>query len=664
MTLIGIDTGGTFTDFVVWEDGRVRIHKVLSTPDAPERAILTGIADLGLSPRGLSVVHGSTVATNAVLEGKGARTLYVGNRGFEDLLSIARQARSDLYALQPPPRHPPVPRELCIGTGGRLAADGTPLEPLTADDIEALAAAVERLAPEAVAVNLLHAYLDDGAEQAIAAALGERVFVSRSSEVLPVAGEYERGIATWLNASLGPVVARYLGRLGEGLPGARIAVMQSSGEAIAAEQTARHAARLLLSGPAGGLAGAALAASAAGEERLLTFDMGGTSTDVAVIDGETRLTSQGRIAGLPVHLPMVDMHTIGAGGGSIARVDAGGMLLVGPESAGADPGPACYGRGGRLPTVTDANLVLGRLDPEGFLGGTLRLDGDAARRALDPLAAALGASVEAAALGVVRIADEHMARALRTISVERGLDPRGFLLTAFGGAGGLHACALAEALGIPRILIPVHAGVLSALGMLAAPPGRTLTRAWPGLLTQLGQDDIAAALESLAGQGTDELQAEGRDPSELRIERSLDLRYRGQSNTLEIPWGSGVDPDQAFTRLHTEAYGHALDLPVELVNLRVRVRATPPPIRLEREDLAVEPARPARRLAAHGCREPVPVLERAHLADGRSITGPAMVADSVATLWVAPGWTAGLDPIGNLRLERASPSAEREHTCA
>jgi N-methylhydantoinase A len=664
MTLIGIDTGGTFTDFVVWEDGRVRIHKVLSTPDAPERAILSGIADLGLSPRGLRVVHGSTVATNAVLEGKGARTLYVGNRGFEDLLSIARQARTDLYALQPPPRHPPVPRELCIGTGGRLGADGTPLEPLTADDLQTLVAAVERLAPEAVAVNLLHAYLDDGAEQAIAAALGERAFVSRSSEVLPVAGEYERGIATWLNASLGPVVARYLGRLGEGLPGARVAVMQSSGEAIAAEQTARHAARLLLSGPAGGLAGAALAASAAGEERLLTFDMGGTSTDVAVIDGETRLTSQGRIAGLPVHLPMVDMHTIGAGGGSIARVDAGGMLLVGPESAGADPGPACYGRGGRLPTVTDANLVLGRLDPEGFLGGMLRLDADAARRALDPLAAALGVSVEAAALGVVRIADEHMARALRTISVERGLDPRGFLLTAFGGAGGLHACALAEALGIPRILIPVHAGVLSALGMLAAPPGRTLARAWPGLLTQLGQDDIAAALESLARQGIDELQAEGRKPSELHIERALDLRYRGQSNTLEIPWGSGVDPGETFTRRHTEAYGHVLDLPVELVNLRVRVRAPPPPIRLEREGLAVEPARPARRLAAHACREPVPVLDRADLADGGSITGPAMVADSVATLWVAPGWTAGLDPIGNLRLERASPSAEREHTCA
>jgi N-methylhydantoinase A len=335
------------------------------------------------------------------------------------------------------------------------------------------------------------------------------------------------------------------------------------------------------------------------------------------------------------------------------------MLLVGPESAGADPGPACYGRGGRLPTVTDANLVLGRLDPEGFLGGALPLDADAARHALAPLAAALGVSVEAAALGVVRIADEHMARALRTISVERGLDPRGFLLTAFGGAGGLHACALAEALGIPRILVPVHAGVLSALGMLAAPPGRTLTRAWPGLLTGLGQDAIAAALESLAQQGIDELRAEGREPSELRIERSLDLRYQGQSNTLEAPWDSGVQPGEAFTRLHTEAYGHVLDLPVELVNLRVRVRATPAPIRLQREDLAAEQGRPLRRLTAHGCPEPVPVVKRAQLTDGRPITGPALVADSVATLWVAPGWTARLDGIGNLRLDLTSPPTAR-----
>ncbi|MBS1202429.1 MAG: N-methylhydantoinase A/acetone carboxylase, beta subunit, partial [Chromatiaceae bacterium] len=403
MTLIGIDTGGTFTDFVVWNEGEVRIHKVLSTPKAPEQAILRGIAELGLSPAGLSMVHGSTVATNAVLEGKGVRTLYLGNRGLEDLLTLGRQARADLYDLQPPPRRPPVCADLCLGTGGRLAADGTWVEPLTAADLCALTEAVARLAPQAVAINLLFSYLNDSAEREIAESLPATLFVSRSSEVLPVTGEYERGIATWLNAWVGPVVADYLDRLAEGLDGARISVMQSSGEAIAADQTARHAARLLLSGPAGGLAGAAFAAAAGGVRRLLTIDMGGTSTDVAAIDGEPRLTTTGRIAGFPIALPMVDMHTIGAGGGSIARVDSGGLLLVGPESAGADPGPACYRRGGTLPTVTDANLVLGRLDPEGFLGGRMPLDTEAARRAIRPVAQRLGLSVEAAALGIVRI---------------------------------------------------------------------------------------------------------------------------------------------------------------------------------------------------------------------------------------------------------------------
>jgi N-methylhydantoinase A len=651
MPLIGIDTGGTFTDFVVWEPGGVRVHKVLSTPDAPERAILAGIADLGLSPGDLRLVHGSTVATNAVLEGKGARTLYVANRGFEDLLGIARQARPDLYDLQPATRPPPVPSDLCVGTGGRLAADGSTLEPLTPQDLEALQAAVARLAPEAVAVNLLFAYLDDAGERTIASALAQAAFVSRSSEVLPVAGEYERGIATWLNASLGPVISRYLGRLCSGLPGARIAVMQSSGEAISADQTARHAARLLLSGPAGGLAGAAFVSSAVGERRLLTFDMGGTSTDVAVIDGEIQLATQGRVAGFPVHLPMIDMHTIGAGGGSIVRVDAGGMLLVGPESAGADPGPACYGRGGKLPTVTDANLVLGRLDPDGFLGGAMRLDADAARRALGPVATALGLSVESAALGVVRLADEHMARALRTISVERGLDPRGFVLTAFGGAGGLHACSLAESLGISSVLVPVHAGVLSALGMLAAPPGRTLARAWPGTLAESAHDDIAAALETLAQQGIDALEAEGREASELRVDRSLDLRYRGQSSTLEVPWVPGVDPGEAFGRLHVGSYGHTLDLPVELVNLRVRVRARPAAITLGEKKPAPPEGGPMRRLRSHGCRDPVPVWTREDVP-ATGITGPAIVADSVATLWVAPGWTTRLDRVGNLRLDR------------
>ncbi len=376
--LIGIDTGGTFTDFVLVDRGLLRVHKVLSTPRAPEQAILQGIREMGLRPAGLRVIHGSTVATNAALEGKGVRTAYVGNRGLGDLLGIGRQARGELYQLQPGPKLPPVPDELCLETGGRLAADGGAVDPLTEADLATLGDQLRRLAPRSVAINLLFSYLDDADERALEAVVPPGIFVSRSSEVLPVAGEYERGIATWLNAWLGPLVEGYIRRLGEGLAGASVGVMQSSGEAIAAAQAARQSVRMLLSGPAGGMVGARFVGRQAGCERMLTFDMGGTSTDVALIDGEPRLTSQGRIGPWPVAVPMVDLHTIGAGGGSIARVDAGGMLLVGPESAGADPGPACYGSGGTLPTVTDANLVLGRLSAEEFLGGRMALDRAAA----------------------------------------------------------------------------------------------------------------------------------------------------------------------------------------------------------------------------------------------------------------------------------------------
>lgn len=653
MELIGIDTGGTFTDFVLCRDGEVRVHKVLSTPSAPEQAILKGIRGLGLESAGLRVIHGSTVATNAALEGKGVRTLYVTNRGFGDLLTIGRQAREDLYDLQPPARRPPVPAGLCLETGGRLGADGNWVEPLTRADTNALCAAVERLRPEAVAINLLFSYLDDSAERALAAALPDGIFASMSSAVLPVTGEYERGIATWLNAWVGPLVARYIERLCRGLPGARVAVMQSSGEAMAAEQTAGHAVRLLLSGPAGGLVGAGFIGRLAGRGKLLTFDMGGTSTDVALVDGEPRLTTEGRIAGYPVAVPMVDMHTIGAGGGSIARLDPGGVLLVGPESAGAEPGPACYGKGGDAATVTDANLVLGRLRPEAFLGGRMGLDVEAAHRVIGQLGAVMGIDAEAAALGILRVANEHMARALRVISVQRGLDPRGYTLTSFGGAGGLHVCALAEALGMRRAMVPVHAGVLSALGMLATPPGRLLTRTWMGRLDERSDAQIEQRLEALAEEGISALAQEGLQRDVLRVESFLDLRYRGQSYTLNLAWQSLEATGEAFHRLHQERYGHRLDLPVELVNLRVRVAAEPPSVVLPGPSGDGED-RPVRLVQVAGFGDPVPVLERAVLVHRATpLSGPAVILDSVSTTWLAPGWGARLDAMGNLHLERS-----------
>jgi len=652
MTRLGIDTGGTFTDFVLWRGGQVRVHKVLSNPVAPELAILQGIRELGLDPAGLRIIHGSTVATNAVLERKGVRTLYVANRGLKDLLTIGRQARERLYDLQPPAPPPPVPAQLCWETGGRLGADGTYIEPLTALDVSAFAAALRTLSPAAVAINLLFSYLDDSAERALEAVVPPEVFCSRSSQVLPVAGEYERGIATWLNAWVGPLVGRYLERLQEGLRGADLSVMQSSGEAVAAAHTAHRAVHLLLSGPAGGLVGAGLAGRLAGFDRLLTFDMGGTSTDVALLAGEPRLTTEGRVAGYPVAVPMVDMHTIGAGGGSIARLDAGGALLVGPESAGAHPGPACYGRGGAEPTVTDANLVLGRLRPEAFLGGRMTLDTAAARAAMQRLGAAMGMGAEQAAQGVIAVANEHMARALRVISVQRGRDPRDHVLVSFGGAGGLHVCALAEALGMSRALVPLHAGVLSALGMLAARPGRTLTRTLGRDLTELSDGDIAGRLADLAREGRQALLAEGLAEAELSADLSVDLRYRGQSYTLNVPWQGLAASAEGFHQAHQGRYGHRLDLPVELVNLRVRVRGPEP-------DLSLPPWAPASRgqaTSTHvvGWGEPVPVLPRSELGS-RPISGPAVIVDPVATTWLAPGWASQADLHGNLLLWRGAP---------
>jgi N-methylhydantoinase A len=649
--LLGIDTGGTFTDFVIYDGAALRIHKRLSTPAAPEQAILAGIEDLGIDTRRLRLVHGSTVATNAVLEGKGVRTAFITNRGFKDILTIGRQARRELYNLQPTPLPPPVPAELCLETGGRLAADGSIVEPLTAEDLAVLRSELQRLQPQAVAINLLFSFRDESFERAIADIVPAQIFVSRSSEVLPEYREYERGITTWLNAWVGPLVQGYLRKLHQALPGTAIAVMQSSGDTMGVDEAGHQAVRMLLSGPAGGLAGARFIGARCGCQRLLTFDMGGTSTDVALIDGETRLTGEGQVGPYPVAVPMVDMHTIGAGGGSIARVDAGGLLQVGPQSAGADPGPACYGRGGHEPTVSDANLILGRLLPDHFLGGKMRLDTHAAHAAIARIASPLGMSVEEVALGIVRIANEHMARALRMISVRRGIDPRLFTLLSFGGAGGLHVCALADALGMKQALIPIHAGVLSALGMLVAPHGRRLSRTLNCLLEEVDTQLLDREFTSLEQQGTAALAQEGVSADNILLERSADLRYRGQSTALTLAWESSGNAATAFHAAHEQRYGHRLDLPIELVNLRVAVRAPRPglyvpAIQTGHEDAATTDVR------IFGVNAAVAVWERTALHGAQWLQGPALITDSVSTTFLAPGWQCHRDDDGNLLLER------------
>lgn len=657
MIWLGVDTGGTFTDFVCFdEQGQMRVHKVLSTPEAPERAILQGIAELGLASDELRVVHGSTVATNAALEGKGVRTVLVGNRGFADLLSIGRQNRRELYNLMPERPSPPVPRELCVETGGRLSSDGELIEPLEQADIDRLRERLAELAPEAVAVNLLFSYLDPNIEQRLRAAVPEDCFVSLSSEVLPEIREYERGMATWLNAWIGPRVAGYLARLADGLNGVPVSVMQSSGETVAAAQAAQQAVRMLLSGPAGGLVGAQHVAACAGRERLLTFDMGGTSTDVALIDGQLQLTTEGHIGNYPVAVPMMDMHSIGAGGGSIAWLDAGGMLQLGPESAGADPGPACYGRGGQRPTVTDANLLLGRLQAGAFLGGEMQLDIAAAEAAMRPIAQALDCDAVAAARAVIDVANAHMARALRAISIKRGIDARGFTLVSFGGAGGLHVCELAEELEMQQAMVPVQGGVLSALGMLAARPGRQLSRTLmlllePGRESAL-QAQVQAQVDALAQAASVRFAAEGIAVGLLTQQVSVDLRYRGQSYTLNLPWSGAAASTEAFHALHQSRYGHRLDMAVELVTLRLAVTAPGSGFVLPGGNVSAEPA------TADCCRladgTEVSLWRRERLPGGSRLRGPAVIAEQVATTWLAPGWSCEVDQFGNLLLERSA----------
>jgi N-methylhydantoinase A len=658
--ILGVDTGGTFTDFVLLAGKELRIHKVLSTPGAPEQAILEGMEALSLNQAQregrLLVIHGSTVATNAALERKGVRTVFITNRGLKDLLTIGRQARPSLYQLQPEVAAPPVPPELCLETGGRIDHHGALLEPLTTGDLAQLQQQISALQPQAVAINLLYSYIDDQYEKRIEAALPDTLFVSRSSAVLPEYKEYERGIATWLNAWLGPLVSGYVQRLQRAISPSPLTIMQSSGGTMAAEHAAQRAVNMLLSGPAGGLSGARFMGTQVGEQRLISFDMGGTSTDVALIDGAIGLTNEGRIGAWPVAVSMVDMQTIGAGGGSIARLDRGGMLHVGPQSAGADPGPACYGRGGIEATVTDAHVVLGRLRPEYFLGGKMCLDAQAAARAIVPLAETMALTTEAAAEGIIRLANEHMSRALRAISVERGHDPARFTLCCFGGAGGLHICDLAEQLGLRKALIPVHAGVLSALGMLVAPRQRQLART---LLCQLQSVDAAtieAGLQQLAAKGSEQLLQEGIEAELISCRFSLDLRYQGQSFSLNIQWQGTVDAAiTAFHQQHQQRYGHVMELAVELVNLRASVSADTRLLTLPTVAVSTTGATSA---TLYGIEQPVPVLQRDSLRIGAVYAGPMLIIEQVSTTWLKCGWHVRRDTTGNLLLTRNAGHAE------
>ena len=575
---IGIDIGGTFTDFVLIDpdDGTVRTFKRLSTPSRPEESVLAGLEVLESDRK--EIVHGSTVATNALLERKGAPTALISTRGFKDLLQIGRQTRPALYDLCPALPPPLVPAEWRLEVDERVSAQGEVLIPLDPAALEPLVAKLQADGVSSVSISLLFSFLHPAHEEMIAERLrAAGFFVSPSCEVLPEYREYERTSTTTVNAYVSPIMDRYLARLQDALAGQNLRIMQSNGGSISAAEARRGAVHCILSGPAGGVVGAQFVAAKAGLKRLIGFDMGGTSTDVSLVDGAPRSSTEASVGGYPLRIPILDIHTVGSGGGSIAFADAGGALRVGPVSAGADPGPACYGRG-ELPTVTDANLVLGRLAPDHFLGGAMPLDVERAWAAVGRLAAALQLSPQRCALGIVAVVNARMARALRVISVERGHDPRDFTLVSFGGAGGLHAADLARQLGIPRALISPYAATLSALGMLTADVVRDYSRT----VMLPGETDRATLEDHLApllARGRRDLAAEGVPPGAIETMSSLDMRYLGQSFELPIPLDD--DPGSAFHQAHLHLYGYANEtIPLEIVNVRVRATGSVPPPQL------------------------------------------------------------------------------------
>jgi N-methylhydantoinase A len=651
---VAIDTGGTFTDCVYLADGQLRVVKVFSTPSDPSLGILNALARIGTS-EALDLRHGTTVGTNAMLERKGARVAYLTTAGFEDTIAIGRQTRARLYDWFAPVPQCIVPPELRIGVPERVTAEAELLREPNEEELAALVESVRSSGAESIAISLLFSFANPTTEKRVAEALKPlKLPISVSHLLLPEFREYERGATTVVNAYLAPRMQRYLGKLVESVtaqyPGSRVDVMQSSGGIIPAHLAAAEPVRTVLSGPAGGVIGACRLAGLAGFDRVIGFDMGGTSTDVFLADsaqGGAQLTRESVVAEMPVSVPMLDIHTVGAGGGSIARFDAGGMLRVGPESAGAEPGPICFGRGSR-PTVTDANMLLGRLNSSSFLGGNVALDQERTTAILEEEKGTLPSAVDFAA-GILRVVETNMEKAIRVISIERGHDPRNFTLVAFGGGGPLHACAVAQALRIPTVLIPAMPGALSAAGILLADFIRDYSRTVMLAGDQVKQ--LAGLFEDLEQRGKSEFT---RESLEGTAHRSLDIRYRGQGYELNIPLGSNVDhAAEAFHQLHQKRYGFCdRKKPLEIVNLRLRMTAEAEPWLPRRSELAgtgmEHEACGEQAIYFHGRFVAAKLYRREDLLAGHTIAGPAMITEYTSATILPPGCRLEVDGYGNL----------------
>lgn len=656
---VAVDTGGTFTDCVWIERGQVRMLKLFSTPTDPSQAIVEALQKIG-AQQNLVLLHGTTVGTNTLLQRKGARVALVTTAGFEDVIEIGRQARPRLYDFFFDRIEPLVPAHLRLGIAERIDCEGRILQAPSANALHDLENKVRAAKPETIAISLLFSFTNPEHECAVAAALDHLGLpISASHQIIPEFREYERTSTTVVNAYLQPVMQRYLDNLEQrarqsaqtsGLD-ANVFVMQSSGGITSLRSAARQPVRTVLSGPAGGVVGAAAMARRSGFDRIISFDMGGTSTDVALVDGDVHTSSQSEVAGLPVGVPMLDIHTVGAGGGSIARFDAAGALRVGPESAGADPGPICYGKG-LQPTVTDANLLLGRLQPDRFLGGEFKLDLERTRRIVSEWLQENGSrlSLEQFAEGVIRVVNATMEKAIRVVSIERGYDTRDFTLVAFGGAGGLHACELAQALSIPRVLVTALPGALSAYGILVSDVVKDYSRTV--LWRVVGEPPLARLQRQFAElqrSAEKDFRAESWGDA-IHIERSIDIRYRGQGYELNVPFSPQLL--SAFHREHERRYGYSHpEREVELVTLRLRANIKSPQsqfkINVPRKE-KTELTHQRTRVFFAGKPLMTRLYERKQMASGKRFSGPAIVTEYSATTVVPPHTRFVLDKASNL----------------
>lgn len=657
---IGVDSGGTFTDVVIYDGKNLEVRKVPSTPQDPSIAVHEALQDK-LDGRNHLIIHGTTVGTNALLENKGGKIALITTRGFQDVIFIGRQTRKELYRLDPEPKKHLLPQRLCFGLTERILASGKVETPLDDKELEKVIRILKKEKVQAVAVCFLHSYINPEHEQLAEKKLSEAgLSVTISSTLMPEYREYERTLTTVINAFLMPVMDGYLKKLEERLQGASLKIMQSNEGYISATKARKEPIRTILSGPSGGVLGAWYLSKLSGFKNIITFDMGGTSTDVSLISGRIKRSVDNRIGDYSIRLPMVDVHSVGAGGGSVVYVDQAGLLRVGPESVGASPGPACYGNDD-IPAVTDANIVLGRLDPDFFLGGRMKIYPERSYKALERIARKIGRGLIETALGVIDIANANMEKAIRVISVERGYDPRHFTLVSFGGAGGLHAVEIAAHLKIPRVIVPRLAGVLSAFGLLMADAVKDYSRS----LIQLAQKTMPEQLENIFNEMEDkarqEMMADGFKENELKFERYLDLRYFGQSYELTVPYRR--DPFNAyhflhdFQRQHRKLFSYEhLNRPVEIVNLRLKAIAPAGKIKLKRYTTTgtiTEKAKLKEQwLYLKEGKLRAAVYNREMLQTGNKIKGPALIIDPQSTTFLPPQYEALVDHYLNLIIER------------